>query len=102
MNSPAPTDYSFISNFYDRFFNRPLSEGNEVIAGLLARTPEGSRVLEVGVGSGYTLTHLPEHLDFVGIDVSEPMLALARSRAQQYRRQNARLEVMDAKKLSYP
>lgn len=105
LKSSAPTDYSFIAPLYDRLFNRPLSEGNQIIANLLQQSQvEGGRlkVLEVGVGSGFTLTHLPDHLDFVGIDLNERMLDLARDRARQFKRENVRLEVMDAKKLNYP
>ena len=45
--------------------------------------PSQGRTLEVGVGTGRNLALYPPEIDLTGIDVSERMLARARSRAQR-------------------
>lgn len=41
------------------------------------------RTLEVGIGTGANLPHYPAGVDLTGVDVSPPMLARARARADQ-------------------
>jgi ubiquinone/menaquinone biosynthesis C-methylase UbiE len=45
------------------------------------------RVLELGVGTGLTLSHYPEIDELVGVDPSEPMLRRARARAAELGRE---------------
>ncbi|MFC6721531.1 class I SAM-dependent methyltransferase [Halobacteriaceae archaeon SHR40] len=58
------------------------------------------RVLDVACGTGENLPHLPESTEIVGIDISTPMLLLARERADDLGRQ-VELEQMDAQRLSF-
>ena len=58
------------------------------------------RVLDVACGTGVNFPHLPESADLVGIDVSTPMLARAREKADELGRQ-VELEQMDAQRLSF-
>jgi ubiquinone/menaquinone biosynthesis C-methylase UbiE len=53
------------------------------------------------VGSGRTLTHIPQTLRYTGIDVSAAMLTIARRRALERQLTNVRLEKMDAKALTF-
>jgi phosphatidylethanolamine/phosphatidyl-N-methylethanolamine N-methyltransferase len=62
----------------------------------------GGRVLEVGVGTGISLPYYSSRCRIVGVDISEPMLRVARRRALADRLENVeRLEVMDAEKLEF-
>lgn len=104
MNQVAPRDYSFIAPIYDRVFNKALSEGHSKIGRLMRkRMPKGriSKVLEVGVGTGLTFTQVPATVDFVGIDINEKMLLMAKEKAQRLGKKKIRLEMMDAVKMSF-
>lgn len=67
---------------YDRemdVFDRVLfADGRE-----WACAQAGGEVLELAVGSGRNLRHYPPGTKLTGIEISEPMLALARRRAQE-------------------
>jgi phosphatidylethanolamine/phosphatidyl-N-methylethanolamine N-methyltransferase len=63
----------------------------------------GGRILEVGVGTGISLPYYSEKSRVVGIDISEPMLKVARRRVATDRLEYVeRLEVMDAENLEFP
>jgi SAM-dependent methyltransferase len=40
----------------------------------------GARVIDIGCGPGYILKHLPQGIDYVGLDIDEPSIAYARDR----------------------
>ena len=102
-NSSSPRDYSFIAPFYDRIFNLPLAEGHRKLGQLMsAQTRKrGRRVLEVGVGSGLTLGHLPKGLLYTGIDINQRMLDIAQQKVSAQGLKGVRLALMDARKLSF-
>jgi phosphatidylethanolamine/phosphatidyl-N-methylethanolamine N-methyltransferase len=61
------------------------------------------RVLEVGVGTGLSLSSYAEHLEVTGIDYSEDMLARARKRVSAEGLRHVReLRQMDARTLDFP
>lgn len=99
----APRDYTFIAPLYDHVFQTFLSQGHhdisEVIKGL--KNKRTSNILEVGVGSGLTLPHIPSSISYTGIDINERMLEEARKKQNILRRSRISLEVMDARKLTY-
>ena len=72
--------YSAYSRVYDRIFGKVFQDSREVLAGSLALRP-GSRVLEVGVGTGLLLPLYPRNVRITGIDLSAGMLAQARERS---------------------
>jgi phosphatidylethanolamine/phosphatidyl-N-methylethanolamine N-methyltransferase len=62
----------------------------------------GGRVLEVGVGTGISLPYYSSRCRVVGIDISEPMLKVARRRtASRGLTHVERLLVMDAENLEF-
>src|SRR6202012_5067960 len=63
----------------------------------------GGRVLEVGVGTGISLPLYAPHLRIFGTDISEAMLAKAKSRVSEQKLSHVEgLAVMDAEKLEFP
>ena len=86
---------------YDLVFGKVFARARmEAIA---ATERVGGRVLDVGVGTGICLPHYTRASGVVGIDLSEPMLRKARSRAQALRLGNIEsLAVMDAERLEFP
>ena len=53
----------------------------DVLSRALGTALEGARVLDVGCGTGYTLSRLPAGVRATGIDISSTSVALARERA---------------------
>lgn len=63
----------------------------------------GGRILEVGVGTGISLPYYSAKSRVVGIDISEPMLKVARRRVVEERLDHVeQLGVMDAENLEFP
>ena len=62
----------------------------------------GGRILEVGVGTGISLPYYSASSRVVGIDISEPMLKVARKRvASDHLTHVESLDVMDAENLDF-
>lgn len=102
MSKNAPRDYSLIAPLYDQIFQRFLSQGHVEIGQLLkkVKNKRGIKVLEIGVGSGLSLSHLPSTIDYKGIDINEKMLIRARKKAEGLNRRKIALELMDAENLT--
>ena len=79
----------------------PSLEGARKKAIEFAQIQKGERVLEVGVGTGLTFRHLPKGIEFVGVDLSENMLAKAHKKERKLGL-NYELLKMDASKLTFP
>ena len=62
---------------------------------------EGSRILEVGVGTGRNLPFYPKDKEIVAIDLAERMLNKAMHKAQKLDL-NVKFELMDAQDLRFP
>lgn len=102
MPKSMPRNYSIIAPVYDQLFHRPLSEGHHKVGSLLEEvlSPK-ARVLEVGVGSGLTFGHLPAEVDYVGIDINERMLTVARKKVKLHPGKKIELQVMDVQKMNF-
>ena len=76
-NGSAGQAWVDVQSTLDDMF-RPFEEG------LTGAVSPGSRVLDIGCGTGATTLACARKagIDCVGVDISEPMLALARSRAE--------------------
>jgi phosphatidylethanolamine/phosphatidyl-N-methylethanolamine N-methyltransferase len=61
----------------------------------------GSRVLEVGVGTGLSLPLYPDNVSVVGIDASQAMLARARARVERRKLRNVELRLGDAEQSGF-
>jgi phosphatidylethanolamine/phosphatidyl-N-methylethanolamine N-methyltransferase len=97
----SSTIYHNLSRFYDSlfapFFRKRI---HTTIAGL--KMPPGSRVLEVGVGTGLSLEAYPKHVEVVGIDLSNNMLDQARRKIDRHGWRHIALKQMDALNLDFP
>lgn len=86
---------------YDMLYGRLLRPGRE------AATREaiacGKQILEVGVGTGLSLSGYPEGYNVVGIDLSKPMLDRAAEKVSRLGLKSVTgLAVMDACRLGFP
>jgi phosphatidylethanolamine/phosphatidyl-N-methylethanolamine N-methyltransferase len=86
---------------YDIVFGPVFRQGRR--AAVTAADCIGGRVLEVGVGTGLSLSDYGKATRIVGIDISEPMLDKARKKVEAEHLTNVEaLEVMDAEHLTVP
>jgi phosphatidylethanolamine/phosphatidyl-N-methylethanolamine N-methyltransferase len=92
--------YSAYSRVYDRIFGKVFQDSREVLAGSL-ELRSGSKVLEVGVGTGLLLPLYPRHCKITGIDLSAGMLAQARERVERLGLTHVALERMDASRMAF-
>lgn len=86
---------------YDATFGRITRMGRDRAVETI-NTRRG-RVLEVGVGTGLSLSRYGPHLEVTGIDYSEDMLQVARKRVESENLTQVReLRQMDAQALDFP
>ncbi len=95
------TSYRRWAPVYDSTFGRITRMGRQRAVQAVNRGR--GRVLEVGVGTGLSLSSYAPHLEVTGIDYSEDMLERARKRvAAEKLTQVHELRQMDARTLDFP
>ena len=100
-HSDVTDAYARWAPFYDAVFAWVMRPGRLATAALINQT--GGRVLDVGVGTGLELPMFGSHVKITGIDLSEPMLNIARKRIADHKLGNVEdLLVMDAMDLKFP
>ena len=94
--------YGFYAPFYDFIFGSWVNHGRKKAVEKVEQTP-GSRILELGVGTGYSIPLYNRDVHVTGIDISPEMLNVARKRfpAEKYPQVEGFLE-MDAQALEFP
>ncbi|HEX9732002.1 MAG TPA: methyltransferase domain-containing protein [Thermoanaerobaculia bacterium] len=92
--------YERLAGPYDFFFG-PLLDRARRLAMDLLRIEPGARVLEVGIGTGLSLSLYPAGVRLAGIDPSPNMLAKARQRAEELGLEHVDLFEMSAEKLEF-
>jgi phosphatidylethanolamine/phosphatidyl-N-methylethanolamine N-methyltransferase len=92
--------YQRYAPFYDRVFGAVLEPGRRRLTDAVGAFAPQS-ILEVGVGTGLTLAHYPPAARITGIDLSHPMLELARRRAQALPERSISLRAMDAESMDF-
>lgn len=86
---------------YDLYFGALLQPGRRAVVAQMDCRP-GERILEVGVGTGLSLSLYPRHVVVTGIDLSEEMLMRARVRKARERWTHvAALLSMDAEHMQF-
>ena len=87
--------------FYDLVFGAVFARGRS--AAVAAAERIGGRVLEVGIGTGISLSAYGPATRITGVDISAPMLAKAQARVAALGLRNVdALAVMDAERLDLP
>ena len=86
---------------YDLVFGAVFDHGRK--AAIAAAERVGGRILDVGIGTGLSLTDYSRDNRLCGVDLSEPMLRKAQERVEAFNLSNVDvLAVMDAEKLGFP
>lgn len=85
---------------YDLVFGKVFERGRK--ASIAAAEHIGGRILDVGIGTGISLTDYARGNRIVGVDYSEAMLRKAQARVREHRLDHvAALAVMDAQQLGF-
>ncbi len=87
--------YGQLSGVYDLIFARFFYPRIAAVIRDL-RIPPGSKVLEVGVGTGLALRAYPDHCQVTGIDLAPDMLERAQERIDRHDWRHIELREMDA------
>jgi phosphatidylethanolamine/phosphatidyl-N-methylethanolamine N-methyltransferase len=93
--------YYEFSKFYERIFTGLLGPRIRSTIDALG-IPPGARILEVGVGTGLSLSAYPRHAEVTAIDLAPEMLDQAQEKVDQNRWQHIRLRQMDALEMDFP
>ena len=85
-DDPARDYKRLVIDGYDRcaadFNSERVTEAADALAPLMARLPDGARVLDLGCGTGVPVARtLSDRFDVVGADISASQLSLARRQA---------------------
>ena len=92
--------YARWAPIYDLVFGAVFEKGRR--ASIAAADRIGGRVLDVGVGTGLSLSDYSRTTQLCGVDISEPMLRKALERRRSLNLNNVEtLAVMDAKALAF-
>ena len=93
--------YAAWAPIYDMVFGKVFDEGRKSTIAIADQI--GGRVLDVGVGTGLSLSDYSRSTILHGVDISEPMLRQAQKRVRAQNLTNVEtLSVMDAKHLAFP
>jgi phosphatidylethanolamine/phosphatidyl-N-methylethanolamine N-methyltransferase len=92
--------YAKLSPIYDFVFGAVLQPGRMAAIHRMAIQP-GARVLEVGAGTGLTISLYPRDCHVTAIDLSAPMLERARARVAREDLAHVRLLEADAAGLTF-
>ncbi|MBL6082619.1 methyltransferase domain-containing protein [Belnapia sp. T18] len=93
--------YDYWAPVYDLVFGAVFRQGRRAATEIARR--KGGRVLEIGVGTGLSLSEYGEANSVIGMDISAPMLVKARKRISEMSlRHVTGLAVMDAEQMAFP
>ena len=93
--------YGLWAPVYDIVFGKVFDSGRQATIAEADRI--GGRVLDVGVGTGLSLSDYKRTTKLCGVDISLPMLKKAQERVRAQNLSNVEsLSVMDAKSLAFP
>lgn len=93
--------YSELSHLYDRLFTNVFADRIHHVIHSLA-LPEGSSVLEVGIGTGLSVEAYPHDCNVIGVDLATEMLEKAKEKIKGQGLGHIRVQQMDALALEFP
>lgn len=93
--------YSDFSHLYDKIFQRVFFPRIRQVIDELC-IPPGASVLELGVGTGLSLSAYPTHCRVVGVDLAQDMLDRAAVKMRGRGWKHITLRQMDALNLTFP
>ena len=93
--------YAYYSRVYDFIFKRWFFPRQQYAIQALDIRP-GQRVLDLGVGTGFSLPLYPRDAQVIGVDLSSKMLREARKKVLRERLSHVDLMEMDAAHLAFP
>jgi phosphatidylethanolamine/phosphatidyl-N-methylethanolamine N-methyltransferase len=93
--------YYEFSQVYDLVFARYFYPRIAAVIRAL-RIPPGAKVLELGVGTGLSLSAYPAHAQVTGIDLARDMLEHAEERIERHGWRHITVREMDAMNLAIP
>ena len=100
-NHTVAKAYARWAPIYDFVFGAVFDAGRK--ASIAAAERIGGRILDVGIGTGISLTDYSPKNRIVGVDYSEPMLRKAHERVIEHKLAHVEaLAVMDAQHLGFP
>ncbi|MBI5182763.1 MAG: methyltransferase domain-containing protein [Nitrospinae bacterium] len=92
--------YANYSHFYDLLFKQFFYPRQKYVIQSMQIKPN-EKVLDVGVGTGLSLSIYPRHCYITGIDVSKEMLNKARKKVEKFSLSHVTLREMDAMNLDF-
>jgi len=92
--------YSLYAWIYDAFFGKIFEHGRYVAFDMMNVKPNET-ILEVGVGTGLSLSLYPKEAHVMGIDISQEMLDKAENKKRYYGLSNVSLYNMDASSTTF-
>lgn len=99
-HSDVEDAYARWAPIYDKVFRLVMKPGRTAAAEAINRL--GGKVIDVGVGTGLELPMFTKNVRLTGIDLSDPMLEIARKRVQDEKLDHVEaLLVMDAMNLTF-
>lgn len=100
-NNDVTDSYARWAPVYDMVFTAVMKPGRKAAAAAINAL--GGRVLDVGVGTGLELPMFTDNVRVTGVDLSEPMLEVARKRVKDKGITNVEtLIAMDAMNIAFP
>jgi phosphatidylethanolamine/phosphatidyl-N-methylethanolamine N-methyltransferase len=101
MNSAAiQVAYKRYARNYNLIFGKIFEQGRRRVIERMNCKP-GERTLDVGIGTGLSLSFYPEYTKVVGVDISPHMLRVAKRQVESLSANNISLSLMDAQQLCF-
>ena len=93
--------YDRYSRFYDILFGMFFFQGRKDVINKI-KFNDNDRLLEVGIGTGASVSLYPNQIEVVGVDLSEKMLKICERRIGKLKKSNIQVVNMNAESLDFP